>query len=78
MTPALVAPVRERPKCPVCGKVSYSAAGIHPQCAANREDAGRRLLERAKREAEAAAAQAAGFTTHPAANPSSLPLPGAL
>lgn len=22
-----------RPHCPVCGHVSYSAAGIHPQCA---------------------------------------------
>ena len=25
--------------CPVCGKVSYSLAGEHPQCAINRADA---------------------------------------
>lgn len=24
------------PRCPVCGQVTYSAAGIHPQCAMNR------------------------------------------
>ncbi|MGE0760192.1 MAG: hypothetical protein AB7F89_12755 [Pirellulaceae bacterium] len=24
--------------CPVCGKLSYSRAGIHPQCAVRRED----------------------------------------
>jgi len=27
--------------CPVCGKVSYSAAGIHPQCAVQQADAKR-------------------------------------
>jgi hypothetical protein len=27
-----------RKLCPVCGKVSYSAGGIHPQCAAKRAD----------------------------------------
>lgn len=58
MTPALIAPVRERPKCPVCGKVSYSAAGIHPQCASHRADAATRLLQREKLEAAAKAAEA--------------------
>lgn len=24
---------KERKRCPVCGEASYSAAGIHPQCA---------------------------------------------
>jgi hypothetical protein len=62
MTPALIAPVRERPKCPVCGKVSYSSAGIHPQCAVNRADAKLRLILKAKREAEAAAAPPGGFS----------------
>ena len=32
-------PVREH--CPVCGEVSYSAAGIHPQCAVQQADAKR-------------------------------------
>jgi hypothetical protein len=27
--------------CPVCGKKSYSAAGIHPQCAVKQADAPR-------------------------------------
>jgi hypothetical protein len=25
-------------RCPVCGQISYSRAGIHPQCAARQED----------------------------------------
>ncbi len=61
MTPTLTAPVRERPKCPVCGKFSYSSAGIHPQCAANRASAKQRVIDKAKREAEEAAATAAGL-----------------
>jgi hypothetical protein len=32
-------PLREC--CPVCGRVSYSAAGIHPQCAVQQADAKR-------------------------------------
>ena len=28
-----------RKRCPVCGEVSYSAAGIHPQCAMHQADA---------------------------------------
>ncbi len=36
--------------CPVCGKVSYSAAGIHPQCAVTQADASRKnRLENSKR-----------------------------
>jgi hypothetical protein len=31
----------ERPRCPVCGAVSYSSAGIHPQCAVKQADAER-------------------------------------
>ena len=34
-------PSRNRKHCPVCGKVSYSAAGIHPQCAMDQADAKR-------------------------------------
>jgi hypothetical protein len=32
----LIAARATRAACPVCGKVSYSATGIHPQCAMNR------------------------------------------
>jgi RNA polymerase subunit RPABC4/transcription elongation factor Spt4 len=32
---------RNRKHCPVCGKVSYSLAGIHPQCAMDQADAKR-------------------------------------
>jgi hypothetical protein len=69
MTPALIAPVRERPKCPVCGKVSYSAAGIHPQCASHRADAATRLREREKLAAAAKAAEAEASVALPAASP---------
>jgi hypothetical protein len=34
-------PPRLRKHCPVCGEVSYSAAGIHPQCAMQEADAKR-------------------------------------
>ena len=32
---------RERKRCPVCSEISYSAAGIHPQCAVHQSDAKR-------------------------------------
>jgi hypothetical protein len=32
---------RERKRCPVCAEISYSSAGIHPQCAVRRSDAKR-------------------------------------
>ena len=31
--PEPLIPVLQRPLCPVCGVVSYSRAGVHPQCA---------------------------------------------
>ena len=37
--PLYAAPVRKR--CPVCGEISYSSAGIHPQCAVDQCDAER-------------------------------------
>jgi len=37
--PLYTAPLRKR--CPVCGFTSYSAEGIHPQCAAEQADAER-------------------------------------
>ncbi len=44
---------RNRKICPVCGKRSYSAGGIHPQCAAQQADAPREQQLKAKKEAEA-------------------------
>lgn len=41
-------PSRPHNLCPVCGEVSYSHAGVHPQCAMQKADAER--LERIKRE----------------------------
>ena len=42
--------------CPVCGKKSYSAAGIHPQCAVQQADAPRQaVLAKQKKEKKAAA-----------------------
>lgn len=43
--PLYSTPLRKR--CPVCGFASYSAEGIHPQCAAEQADAQR--LARSKR-----------------------------
>jgi hypothetical protein len=40
--PGPLNPVRPRRLCPVCGKVSYSPAGEHPQCALTRADAAER------------------------------------
>lgn len=34
--PLFLAP--QRAHCPVCGEISYSAAGIHPQCAVQQAD----------------------------------------
>lgn len=31
-------PTQLMPNCPVCGKVTYSRGGIHPQCASERQD----------------------------------------
>ena len=27
----------DRPRCPVCGKATYSHGGVHPQCSSERE-----------------------------------------
>jgi hypothetical protein len=39
--------------CPICGKVSYSRDGIHPQCAIVQADAPREQQRMAKKKAEA-------------------------
>lgn len=45
----------DRVRCPVCGEVSYSRSGIHPQCALKQAD-----LKRLKRPAKAAKTKASG------------------
>lgn len=57
--PAAFPPLRERPNCPVCGKVSYSLGGMHPQCAVVRADASLQASRKAKKEV---AAPRGGFT----------------
>jgi hypothetical protein len=49
--PMPLTPLPMPKRCPVCGKSSYSLAGIHPQCAASRADAPRRLQLAAEKKA---------------------------
>lgn len=46
--------------CPVCGLPSYSAGGIHPQCAVKQADAPREKQLKAERDAEAKKKQESG------------------
>ena len=39
--------------CPVCGKRSYSAAGVHPQCSMKRADQLRKLAPKPRQKASA-------------------------
>jgi hypothetical protein len=55
--PEPLIPVLTRPQCPVCGQVSYSRAGIHPQCAMLKADE-TRVTKIAARKAAAAKAPA--------------------
>ena len=41
-------PPKTHDRCPVCGEVSYSRAGVHPQCLVRRADENR--TDRIKRE----------------------------
>lgn len=36
--PQPIIPIREHNRCPVCGEVSYSRAGVHPQCLMRQAD----------------------------------------
>jgi hypothetical protein len=51
--PEFFAPPRKT--CPICGKVSYSLAGIHPQCAQKRADEAIRVKLKAAMPAHAKA-----------------------
>jgi hypothetical protein len=48
----VIVPPPPRKLCPICGKASYSAGGIHPQCAIEQADAPRLVELRAARVAE--------------------------
>ena len=52
--PVLEVPHVDRKHCPVCGQVTYSRDGIHPQCAVQQADAPRRarLQEEKKKDAK--------------------------
>lgn len=52
--PSPIHPTPNRRLCPVCGKVSYSRSGEHPQCSVNRADAVAKAAQRAIAAAEAA------------------------
>jgi len=49
--PPPLIPRRRHEPCPVCGEISYSHTGVHPQCSVRQADAKR--LERLKRERKA-------------------------
>ena len=49
--PPPLIPRRRHEPCPVCGEISYSLGGIHPQCSVRQADAKR--VERIKRKAKA-------------------------
>lgn len=48
----VIVPSPPRKLCPICGKATYSAGGIHPQCAIEQADAPRLLKMRAARAVE--------------------------
>jgi hypothetical protein len=48
----IVPPQPPRNLCPICGKASYSAGGIHPQCAMQQADQPRIVRLRAAKVAE--------------------------
>jgi tRNA(Ile2) C34 agmatinyltransferase TiaS len=48
-----IEPQKAKPVCPVCGTTTYSAGGIHPQCAVEQADQPR--LEKLRRTKAAAA-----------------------
>jgi predicted RNA-binding Zn-ribbon protein involved in translation (DUF1610 family) len=50
--PMVIVPQRPKILCPVCGAPTYSAGGIHPQCAVSQAD-GIRVARLKKQRAEA-------------------------
>ncbi|MFK7737976.1 MAG: hypothetical protein AB8B50_18240 [Pirellulaceae bacterium] len=50
--PTPLSPASKAKRCPVCKEPTYSAAGIHPQCAVKQADEPRRLELVAERKAQ--------------------------
>ncbi|MBI3465736.1 MAG: hypothetical protein HY000_22190 [Planctomycetes bacterium] len=63
--PLTIPELERRPVCSVCGKVSYSRGGIHPQCAEEQADAVRIGRLKEARKAENAAVKAATVKAKP-------------
>jgi RNA polymerase subunit RPABC4/transcription elongation factor Spt4 len=59
--PLYVAP--QRATCPLCGETSYSAGGVHPQCAMREADVQR--MRRVKRNVKVQTKAAAGSDVRP-------------
>jgi hypothetical protein len=62
--PTPLIPARAHSRCPVCGQISYSRAGIHPQCSvrqADEEHKNRIKREKALAEVEKTAIPASGI-----------------
>lgn len=53
-------PLPGRSPCPVCGEISYSVGGIHPQCSVRQADAER--MNRVKRAAQKRAPEKSAST----------------
>jgi hypothetical protein len=65
--PTPLIPARAHSRCPVCGQISYSRAGIHPQCSvrqADEEHKNRIKREKALAEVEKTAIPASGIAQH--------------
>jgi hypothetical protein len=69
--PSMTQDNKPRRLCPVCGKVSYSRGGMHPQCSQTREDAPRiaRLKAAKKAELQKRAVANAALLSHDSALP---------
>lgn len=59
---------RKHDRCPVCGEVSYSRAGVHPQCAVRQADE-KRITQLKRERIELAEAVAENSMQKPASSP---------
>lgn len=57
----LFTPPPGRKRCPVCGEISYSSAGIHPQCAQEQADAVRTKRAKPSEKSEKKPSKASGL-----------------
>lgn len=56
-TPTPMIAERGKKICPVCGTPSYSAGGVHPQCAVRQADSARQKQQKAKKKPAAKKSQ---------------------